>query len=157
MPRRCESSQRTKAKPTLCASTKGRRAGTGMEHGNRKRKKPSGCCNSRTARRVSENTDCNCVQSNRGTSETQVFSLKFLKSDGGKKTLNTSSIKNFDELPLFLNAQLVSRTLGVSPSSAYELLHEDGFPSLRIGSRLVVPKEQFRLWVERQTGGAHEE
>ena len=68
-----------------------------------------------------------------------------------KKTLNTSSIKNFDELPLFLNAQLVSRALGVSPSSAYELLHEDGFPSL------VVPKEQFRLWVERQTGGAHEE
>ena len=74
-----------------------------------------------------------------------------------KKTLNTSSIKNFDELPLFLNAQLVSRTLGVSLSSAYELLHEDGFPSLQIGSRLVVPKEQFRLWVERQTGGTHEE
>ena len=69
--------------------------------------------------------------------------------------MNTSSIKNFDELPLFLNAQLVSRALGISPSSAYELLHEDGFPSLRIGSRLVVPKEQFRLWVERQTGGAH--
>ena len=114
-------------------------------------------CNSRTARRVSENTDCNCVNFNREASETQVFSLKFLKSDGGKKTLNTSSIKNFDELPLFLNAQLVSRALGVSPSSAYELLHEDGFPSLRIGSRLVVPKEQFRLWVERQTGGAHEE
>ena len=68
-----------------------------------------------------------------------------------KKTLNTSSIKNFDELPLFLNAQLVSR----APSSTYKLLHEDGFPSLRIGSRLIVPKEQFRLWVERQTGGAH--
>ena len=49
--------------------------------------------------------------------------------------MNTSSIKNFDELPLFLNAQLVSRTLGVSPSSAYELLHEDGFPSLQNGRR----------------------
>ena len=73
-----------------------------------------------------------------------------------KKNLNTSSIKNFDELPLFLNAQLVSRALGITPSSAYELLHEDVFPSLRIGSRLVVPKEQFRLWVERQTGGTHE-
>ena len=36
---------------------------------------------------------------------------------------------------------IFSRALGVSPSSAYELLHEDGFPSLRIGSRLVVPKE----------------
>ena len=49
--------------------------------------------------------------------------------------MNTSSIKNFDELPLFLNAQLVSRTLGISPSSAYELLHEDGFPSLRARDR----------------------
>ena len=71
--------------------------------------------------------------------------------------MNTSSIKNFDKLPLFLNAQLVSRALGVSPSSSYELMHEKDFPALRIGSRLVVPKEQFRLWVERQTGGAHEE
>ena len=70
--------------------------------------------------------------------------------------MNTSSIQNYDELPLFLNAQLVSRALGVSPSSAYELMHEKDFPALRIGSRLVVPKEQFRLWVERQTGGVHE-
>ena len=67
--------------------------------------------------------------------------------------MNTSSIKNFDELPLFLNAQLVSRALGVSPSSAYELLHEDGFPSLRIGNRIVVPKESFIQWVEQHTGG----
>lgn len=71
--------------------------------------------------------------------------------------MNTSNIKNYDELPLFLNAQLVSRVLGIALSSAYELLHEDGFPSLRIGNRLVVPKEQFRLWVARQTGGVHEE
>ena len=70
--------------------------------------------------------------------------------------MNTSSIQNYDELPLFLNVQLVSRALGVSPSSAYELMHEKDFPALRIGSRLVVPKEQFRLWVERQTGGVHE-
>jgi hypothetical protein len=56
-----------------------------MEDGGQKVKKPPGCCNSRTARRVSENTDGNCVQSNRGTSEMQVFSLKFLKSVGGKK------------------------------------------------------------------------
>ena len=70
-----------------------------------------------------------------------------------KKTLNTSSIKNFDELPLFLNAQLVSRALGVSPSSAYELLHEKDFPSLRIGSRIVVPKESFIQWVNEHTGG----
>ena len=71
--------------------------------------------------------------------------------------MKESIYKNYDELPLFLNAVTVAKVLGIAPSSAYELLHEDGFPSLRIGSRLVVPKEQFRLWVERQTGGAHEE
>ena len=126
-----------------------------MENGNRKNRPAAATVGRHAAFRKTRTATV--FNFNRETSETQVFSLKFLKSDGGKKTLNTSSIKNFDELPLFLNAQLVSRTLGVSPSSAYELLHEDGFPSLRIGSRLVVPKEQFRLWVERQTGGAHEE
>ena len=71
--------------------------------------------------------------------------------------MKVSEYKSYEDLPLFLNAETVSKVLGIAPSSAYELLHEDGFPSLRIGSRLVVPKEQFRLWVERQTGGAHEE
>ena len=67
--------------------------------------------------------------------------------------MNTSSIKNFDELPLFLNAQLVSRALGIAPSSSYELMHEKDFPALRIGNRIVVPKEAFIQWVEQHTGG----
>ena len=50
-----------------------------------------------------------------------------------------SSYKHYDDLPLFLNAELVAKVLGVSPSSAYELMHEDGFPVLRVGSRMVVP------------------
>ena len=28
-----------------------------------------------------------------------------------------------------------------------------GFPVLKIGSRMVVPKEQFIRWVEENTGG----
>ncbi len=36
----------------------------------------------------------------------------------------------------------------VSPSSGYELMHESGFPVLRIESRMVVPKEKFIQWVE---------
>ena len=35
----------------------------------------------------------------------------------------------------------------------YELMHETGFPALRIGNRIVVPKEKFRQWVDTQTGG----
>ena len=56
--------------------------------------------------------------------------------------------KTYDELPLFLNAEMVAKLLGVSPSTGYELMHEKGFPVLRIGSRMVVPKEKFREWVE---------
>jgi excisionase family DNA binding protein len=47
----------------------------------------------------------------------------------------------------------VAKVLGVSPSSGYELMHEPDFPSLRIGSRIVIPKEAFIRWVEEHTGG----
>ena len=61
--------------------------------------------------------------------------------------------KSYDELPLFLNAETVAKLLGVSPSTGYELMHEKGFPVLRVGSRMVVPKEKFRAWVEANVGG----
>lgn len=66
--------------------------------------------------------------------------------------MRESTIKNDEEQPLFLNAKLVAEVLGVSPSSAYELLHEKDFPALRIGNRLVVPKDHFREWVDRRLG-----
>ena len=48
------------------------------------------------------------------------------------------------------------KVLGVSPSSGYELMHEPGFPVLRVGNRLVVAKEQFIQWVAEHTeGGLH--
>ena len=68
--------------------------------------------------------------------------------------MKKSNYKSYDELPLFLNAETVAQVLGVSPSSGYELMHEPGFPVLRVGSRMVVPKEQFIQWVESHTGGA---
>ena len=47
----------------------------------------------------------------------------------------------------------IAKTLGVAPSSAYELMHEKDFPTLRIGNRMVVPKEKFIQWVEEHTKG----
>lgn len=64
-----------------------------------------------------------------------------------------SIFTNYDQLPLFLNANTVAQVLGVSISSAYELMHEEGFPALRVGNRIIVPKEKFCQWVEAQTGG----
>ena len=67
--------------------------------------------------------------------------------------MKESAYKNYEELPLFLNPKTVAKVLGVSPSSGYELMHEPGFPVLRIGNRMVVPKEQFIQWVKEHTGG----
>ena len=67
--------------------------------------------------------------------------------------MKESTYKNYDDLPLFLNAAMVARVLGVAPSSAYELMHGKDFPTLRVGSRMVVPKENFIEWVEQHTKG----
>ena len=67
----------------------------------------------------------------------------------------TSEYRSYDELPLFLNAKMVAKVLGVSPSSGYELMHEPGFPVLKVGSRMVVPKEQFIRWVQEHTEGTN--
>ncbi len=64
-----------------------------------------------------------------------------------------SKYKSYEELPLFLNAAMVAKVLGVSSSSGYELMHEPGFPILKVGSRMVVPKEKFIQWVEGHTAG----
>lgn len=67
--------------------------------------------------------------------------------------MKESVYKHYDDLPLFLNSEIVAKVLGIAPSSAYELMHEAGFPVLKIGSRMVVPKEQFIQWVNEHTGG----
>ena len=67
--------------------------------------------------------------------------------------MKDSVYKSYEELPLFLNAKAVASVLGISPSSGYELMHQRDFPTLKIGNRIVVPKEKFIQWVERNTGG----
>ncbi len=67
--------------------------------------------------------------------------------------MTESKYKTYADLPLFLNAKTVAEVLGVSPATSYELLHESGFPSLKIGNRIVVPKEQFIQWVEQHIAG----
>ena len=68
-------------------------------------------------------------------------------------TVKTSEYKSYDDLPLFLNAAMVAKVLGIAPSSSYELMHEADFPVLKIGNRLIVPKEKFVEWVEQHTKG----
>ena len=52
--------------------------------------------------------------------------------------MNESSVyRTFDELPMFINVATVSKVLGISASSGYELMHEKDFPSIKIGSKSI--------------------
>lgn len=68
--------------------------------------------------------------------------------------MKESIYKSYDELPLLLNVKEVSKLLGVSDSSVYELITEQNFPSLRIGKRIVIPKEELWKWITAHTKGA---
>ena len=72
------------------------------------------------------------------------------KQERGKHNMKFSKYQNYEDLPLFLNAELLAKVLGVGVSSAYELMHEKGFPSVRIGKRFIVPRDDLKRWMEEQ-------
>ena len=61
--------------------------------------------------------------------------------------------KSYDELPLMLSVPEVAAVLGISRAGAYDLVLSEGCPALKIGSRIVVPKERFIGWIDTQTSG----
>ena len=69
--------------------------------------------------------------------------------------MKESIYKSYDELPLFLNAETISKLLGISSTTVYEMMHQKDFPVLRVGNRMVVPKERFKEWVDKNSGGNH--
>ena len=71
----------------------------------------------------------------------------------GAVKMKESIYKSYDELPLILNAETIKNVLGISLTSAYELMHEKDFPSIKIGSRIIVPKDKFRDWIDKKSGG----
>lgn len=65
--------------------------------------------------------------------------------------MKQSVYKSYDELLLFFNAESVSKVLGISSTTAYELMHREDFPSIKIGNRIIVPKEKFIEWANKQS------
>lgn len=57
---------------------------------------------------------------------------------------------NYDQLPLALSADEVAQVLGISRAGAYTLMHSKGFPVLKVGKRLVVPKDKFLMWLDQK-------
>ena len=59
----------------------------------------------------------------------------------------TSKYTTYEQLPLMLSVPEVAIVLEISRAAAYELARSKDFPSLRIGTRIVVPKDRFINWI----------
>lgn len=44
----------------------------------------------------------------------------------------------------------VASILNISKSKAYDLMRTDSFPSLRVGKRILVPRDRFEAWIDQQ-------
>ncbi len=65
------------------------------------------------------------------------------------KTLQSADrYSNYDDIPLFLDANELVKVLGLSRSNVYEMLRSDSFPSIIIGNRKLVRKEKLFAWLD---------
>ena len=65
--------------------------------------------------------------------------------------MKEEKIRSYDELPLTLTVPEVGEVLGISRAKAYDLARSEGFPSMRIGRRILVPRNKLIRWIDEQT------
>lgn len=82
-------------------------------------------------------------------------------SEGGFVLKHSSQIKiaggnhlkkyeSYNKLPLTLSVPEVAAVLGISRAGAYELVHSASFPKVKIGKRIVVPRDKLIEWIDTQ-------
>ena len=65
--------------------------------------------------------------------------------------MRESKFKSYQDLPLTLTAPEVGEVLGISRASAYELVRSDGFPRMKVGKRILIPRDKFIQWIDENT------
>jgi len=55
-----------------------------------------------------------------------------------------------EDYPICMNAEDVQEVLGVSRAGAYTVMHSADFPLVKLGKRMLVPRDEFFDWLERQ-------
>ena len=49
-----------------------------------------------------------------------------------------------------------AEALGISRPAMYNLIHQEGFPTLKVGARRLISRELLAEWVRVQAGGQKE-
>ena len=76
---------------------------------------------------------------------------KCLPRGGGKDRMKNCKYNSFEEMPLMLSVPDVAAVLGISRAGAYELVKEKGFPTLTIGSRILIPRDKLVKWIDEKS------
>ena len=70
--------------------------------------------------------------------------------------MRESKYRSYDDLPLMVSAPEVAEVLGISRAGAYDLVRSAGFPHMKLGNRILVPKDKFIKWIDNNTEGIDE-
>ena len=52
-----------------------------------------------------------------------------------------------------MSVQELSAQMGISLAKAYELVKTPGFPTLRIGTRILIPVDAYKTWLINRSAG----
>ena len=52
-----------------------------------------------------------------------------------------------------MSVQELCAQMGISLPKAYELVKTPGFPTLRIGTRILIPIDAYKEWLMKQSTG----
>jgi excisionase family DNA binding protein len=63
-----------------------------------------------------------------------------------------ATVTDVQSLPAILTVEQLQDFLGISRPKAYELVHTKGFPAIRIGRTIRVPREALMRWINEQQG-----
>ena len=74
------------------------------------------------------------------------------RTDSIPQPKHSKPITDPAQLPMALNAKQVAAVLGISRAGAYNLMRSEGFPTLRVGNRMIVPKDKLIAWINAQIG-----
>jgi excisionase family DNA binding protein len=83
-------------------------------------------------------------------SETQSDTID---THSGGQPMSTATIMDAQDLPAVLTMGQVQQLLGLSRPKTYELANRQGFPVVRFGRALRVPKAALLRWLEQEAEG----
>lgn len=55
------------------------------------------------------------------------------------------------DYPLILNVSEIAEILRVNKVKVYELTHREDFPSLKLGNRIIVNRDKFFEWLDKES------